>query len=67
MTDAATNSIMRKELYERVWTESVAHVAPKLGLWRRRLAELCIKNRIPVPNRDYWYNARAARKALREP
>ena len=63
----ATGRVMRKELYERIWAESVAHVGPKLGLWPRRLSMLCEKHRIPMPNRAYWYRATADRKTIRTP
>jgi hypothetical protein len=66
-TEVATIRITRKQLYERIWAESVAHVAPTLGLWPRRLSTICAKNRIPMPGRGYWYWARSDRKTMRDP
>ena len=44
----ATVSITRKQLYERVWKESLAHVGPTLGIWPTRLGKICVKNNIPL-------------------
>ncbi len=52
-TEVATISITRKKLYERIWAESLVHVAPTLGLWPRRLSTICANNRIPMPGRGY--------------
>jgi len=59
--------IGRKALHELVWAESVAHAAPGLGVWPRRLSDICRRNRIPLPDRAYWYCSRADRKALITP
>ena len=67
MTDPATVTITRQQLYERVWVDSVAHLAPQLGVWPTRLSNLCARNRIPVPDRAYWYCSAVDRKSLRVP
>lgn len=67
MAEGATVSITRKLLYERVWAESVAHVGPKLGVWPRRLSTICATNKIPMPNRAYWYRSRSDRKNMIAP
>ena len=67
MTEGATTRITRRRLYERVWAESVAHIAPDLGLWPTRLSKLCVKNNIPVPGRAYWYYSNADRKTMWDP
>jgi hypothetical protein len=67
MTEVSTVSINRKELYERVWAKSEAHIAPELGVWPTRLSNLCAKNNIPVPGRGYWYYSTSDRKTMRDP
>lgn len=44
----------RSELYLSVWAEPVMHVAKRIGISDRGLAEVCKRVDIPTPPRGYW-------------
>jgi len=44
----------RQELYEQVWSEPVAKIAPSYGISDVALAKICRKLHIPLPGRGYW-------------
>ncbi|MFN3511705.1 MAG: TetR/AcrR family transcriptional regulator [Phenylobacterium sp.] len=52
MTESATLS--RQELYERVWSRPLSHVATDLGLSPSGLSKICDRLLIPTPPRGYW-------------
>src|SRR5205807_10188407 len=43
----------RQELYERVWSQPVAKIAPSYGI-SVALAKICRKLKVPLPGRGYW-------------
>jgi hypothetical protein len=47
-------TLSRTELYEKVWTEPIAKLAPRYGLSDVGLAKICKRNKIPRPPRGYW-------------
>jgi hypothetical protein len=58
----------REELYEKVWSRPVTHVAKEYGLSDVGIAKVCRKLSIPLPGRGYWakkqYGYAVARKPL---
>ncbi|WP_434480441.1 hypothetical protein [Gemmatimonas sp.] len=60
-------TLTREELYERVWTEPMAVLAPKLGLSDVGLKKTCARLRIPSPPRGYWARLAAGQKIRRTP
>lgn len=46
--------LSRTELYEKIWTEPIAKLAPRYGLSNVGLAKICKRNKIPRPPRGYW-------------
>jgi len=53
--------ITREMLYQEVWTDPVAVVAPRYGISGVALAKVCKKHRIPIPPRGYWAKIKAGR------
>lgn len=60
-------TLTREELYERVWTEPMAVLAPKLGLSDVGLKKTCARLEIPSPPRGYWARLAAGQKIRRTP
>jgi hypothetical protein len=59
-------TLSREELYERVWTTPIVHVAEEFKLSGTGLAKICWRHRVPRPGRGYW--AKKARgHAVRKP
>lgn len=44
----------REALYDLVWSEPIAKVAPKIGVSDVALAKICQKLSVPRPPRGYW-------------
>jgi len=59
--------ITREMLYNEVWSEPVARIAPRYGISDVALAKICKKHRIPIPPRGYWAKISAGRKPPRLP
>ena len=49
-----TQTFLREELYERVWTTPVHRLAKEFGYSDVGLAKLCHKHQIPTPGLGYW-------------
>jgi hypothetical protein len=47
-------ALTREDLYKRVWSEPIVHVAARLGMSGRGLGKMCARYRIPVPPRGWW-------------
>jgi hypothetical protein len=60
-------TLTREELYERVWTEPMSVLAPKLGLSDVGLKKTCARLKIPSPPRGYWARLAAGQKVRRTP
>lgn len=60
-------TLTREELYDRVWTEAMALLGPKLGLSDVGLKKTCARMRIPTPPRGYWARVAAGKKVRRTP
>src|SRR5947199_8556674 len=43
----------RQELYEQLWSQPVAKIAPSYGI-SVALAKICRKLKVPLPGRGYW-------------
>src|ERR1039458_1525227 len=58
----------REELYERVWSRPVTHVAKDYGVSDVAIAKVCRKLNVPLPGRGYWakkqYGYAVSRKPL---
>ena len=61
------HTITRQDLYDRVWSEPVKHVAAKLGVSDVALAKACRQAEIPTPELGYWARLRAGKGAIRRP
>lgn len=65
MTQAVWN---RDELYEKVWSQPVIHVAKQYGVSDVAIAKVCRKLNVPLPGRGYWarkqYGYAVSRKPL---
>jgi len=59
--------LTRDELYERVWSEPMSILAPKLGLSDVGLKKTCTKLRVPTPPRGYWNKMAAGQRVKRTP
>jgi len=46
--------VTRTELYEKVWSKAVQHVAAEYGLSGNGLRKTCLRLKVPVPPRGYW-------------
>jgi hypothetical protein len=57
----------REELYEKVWTEAMAILAPKLGMSDVGLKKNCARLRVPTPPRGYWAKIAAGQRPRRTP
>src|SRR5690242_14086251 len=66
---AATDGtrITREELYEKVWSEALATLGPKLGLSDVGLAKMCRRMQVPVPWRGYWAKKEAGQAVAPTP
>ncbi|WP_452223699.1 hypothetical protein [Lacinutrix chionoecetis] len=49
-----TKSILRKDLYNQVWSLPLNKLAPKFGLTPTLLKTICVKNNIPLPEVGHW-------------
>ncbi len=58
-------TLTREELYNEVWTEPMATLAPKYGLSDVGLAKICRRLQVPVPGRGYWRQKEVGRKVRR--
>jgi hypothetical protein len=61
------NQLGREELYDLVWTEALALLAPKLGISDVGLKKRCESLGIPTPGRGYWARLAAGKGVKREP
>lgn len=61
------HNLGREELYERVWSEPMATLAPKLGISDVALKKRCKKLGIPTPPRGYWAKLEAGKHVKRPP
>lgn len=60
-----SKSLTRGELYELVWTEPIALLAPRFGISGVALKKACIRAQVPVPPRGYWAKLKAGKRAAR--
>lgn len=54
-------SVTREDLYNRVWSEPMDHLARQFNVSGVALAKACRKLGIPTPGRGYWQRLRAGR------
>lgn len=47
-------TIQRAELYERVWAVPISKLCQEYGLSDNGLRKLCLRLKVPVPERGYW-------------
>jgi len=59
------NQIGREELYDLVWGEAMATLAPKLGLSDVGLKKRCKNLGVPTPPRGYWAKLEAGKSVKR--
>lgn len=50
----ATIKVSRRELYDKIWTDSLAATAREYGMNGRVLKAVCTENNIPTPSTAYW-------------
>jgi AcrR family transcriptional regulator len=67
MATSRTTTLSRKQLYQRVWSESISVVARDMGLSNNALAKICNRLLVPYPNRGYWNKVNAGKRVARTP
>lgn len=60
-----TLELSRTDLYERVWAQPVAQLAPAWGISDVGLAKACRRLQVPLPPRGYWAKVRAGKRPRR--
>ncbi len=58
--------LTREELYEKVWSQPLIHLAKELGLSDRGLGKVCTRLDIPLPGRGYWRKIELGQAVTRE-
>lgn len=61
------SSLSREQLYELVWSEAMATLAPKLGISDVGLKKRCLNLGIPTPSRGYWAKLQSGKQVKKEP
>lgn len=59
------DELSRQELYDLVWSEAMATLAPKFGISDVALKKRCNKLGIPTPGRGYWAKVEAGQSPKR--
>lgn len=59
--------LTREDLYERVWAEPMATLAPQFGFSDVWLKKVCVRMRVPTPPRGYWARKAAGQQIKRTP
>jgi len=59
------DELSREELYDLVWSEALARLAPKFGISDVALKKPCNKLGIPTPGRGYWAKVEAGQSLKR--
>jgi hypothetical protein len=54
MSPSDSKELSREELYERIWSSPMTHVAAELGISDVALAKRCKKLNVPKPPVGYW-------------
>lgn len=52
-------TLTRKELYDLVWSETMVSLSKKYKISDVGLRKICIRMKIPIPNRGYWAKIQA--------
>lgn len=60
-------ALTREDLYLRVWSQPIVHVASSLGMSGRGFGKLCTRYRIPVPPRGWWAKRRHGHRVRQTP
>ncbi len=59
--------LSRKELYKKVWTTPMIHLAKEFGISDRGLAKICQRYDIPRPGLGYWAKLEHGKKVPKVP
>lgn len=59
--------LTRQELYEKVWSEPLIHLAEELGISDVGIAKMCKRHDIPRPPFGYWAKIRNGHKVKKTP
>jgi hypothetical protein len=59
--------ILRKDLYERVWTTPLSKLALEFGVSNVGLAKACRRHAIPTPPRGHWMRVEHGKSSRRPP
>ncbi len=57
-----TKKILRKELYDLVWSKPIMDIAKEFGISDRGLGKVCERYDIPKPPRGYWQRISAGER-----
>ncbi len=60
-------TLTRRELYDLVWSKPKIEVSTALGISERGLAKICVRHRVPSPDRGYWTQIAAGQKVKKPP
>jgi hypothetical protein len=66
MQDKQTD-INRTDLYERVWSTPMVHLASEFGISNTGLSKICKRHNIPTPPKGYRAKAAAGHKVKKKP
>lgn len=59
--------IEREQLYEKVWSSPMSHLAREYGVASQRLKDLCDQAGIPTPPAGHWSRVTAGKAVTRPP
>lgn len=65
--NVAEKELTREELYERVWSTPMRHLAAEFGLSDVGLAKLCERHKIPRPSRGHWAKVERGKRVQQRP
>lgn len=61
------NTILRKDLYDKIWSETKSKTAKDLNLRFQDLSRICKEHNIPTPTSNYWTQLALGRPAEKIP
>ena len=60
-------TILRKDLYDKIWSETKSRTAKELGLPFQELTQICRIHNIPTPTSNYWIQLSLGKPVIKAP
>lgn len=60
-------TILRKDLYDKIWSETKSRTAKELGLPFQELTQICRVHNIPTPTSNYWIQLSLGKPVIKAP